>query len=232
VNESRLERLAGIAAIAGIVMLFVANIQLGTPPKAEDSARAVARFMADKRSQVLVYVALFGVAYILLMMFAAGLRQKLRRAGDRSDLPSLAFGSAVWINAVGLTGVGVLGAAAYHAPAVDPNTSRALFDLGNVVFALLGAPFAVLFAAASISAMGTRAFPRWINWVGILAAVVNVAKLLTLFQRTGGLAPNGSLSILFIIPIWVWSIAVGVVMIRTRTPGADPVPTEGMVRSS
>jgi hypothetical protein len=228
VNESRLERLAGVAAIAGIVLLFVANIQLGTPPKAEDSARAVARFMADKRSQILVYVALFGVAYILLMTFAAGLRQKLRRAGDRSDLPSLAFGAAVWINAVGLMGVAVLGAAAFRAPALDATTSQALGDIGNVAFALIGAPFAVLFAAASISAMGTRAFPRWVNWVGILAAVVNVAKLLTLFQRTGGLAPNGSLSILFVIPIWVWSVAVGVLMIRSRSPEGISGSGEGI----
>jgi hypothetical protein len=214
VNESRLERLAGIAAIAGIVLLFIANIQLGTPPKPEASAQMVARYIAENRSQVLVYAALFAVAYILLITFAAGLRQKLRRAGDASDLPSLAFGAAVWIVAVGLVGVAVLGAVAYRAPALDATTTQAVADVGSVTFSLLGAPFAVLFAAASISAMGTGAFPRWVNWVGILAALLNVAKLFTLFQRSGGLAPNGSLNIVFVIPIWVWSIAVGVLMIR------------------
>jgi len=40
--------------------------------------------------------------------------------------------------------------------------------------------------------MSTGAFPRWVNWVGILAAVVNIAKLLTVFQRAGSLAPRQS----------------------------------------
>ena len=68
--------------------------------------------------------------------------------------------------------------------------------------------------------------------VGILAAVVNVAKLLTLFQRTGGLAPNGSLSVLFVIPIWVWSIAVGVILIRTPASEATSASTGGMAGPS
>ena len=220
-NEARMTKVAAIAGIAGIVLLFIANAQLGTPPKAEDSAQKVVSFMADKRSQVLIFVLLFALGYILLLTFAAALRAVLKRAGDASPLPDISFGGAVWVTGVGTIAVAALGAAAFRAPSLEPGTTQALFDANNIAFALLGAPFAALFGAASISAMITRVFPRWITWVGLLIVVLNVVKLFTLFTRSGSFAPGGGFSIVAVVPIWIWTIAVGILMIRgvkTSTP--------------
>ena len=213
-NEARFERVAGIAGIAGIVLLIVANAQLGSTPKAEDPAQKVVSFFSDNRGQALTFVVLFGIGYILLLTFAAGLRQLLRRAGDTSGLPPLVFGAAVWVIVVGtLSGIAI-GAAAYRAPALEPGTTQALFDVSNIGFALIGIPFAVLFGAASISAMSTRALPRWMGWLGALIVILNLVKIFTVFPRSGGFAPGGGLSLVAVVPIWVWTIAVGVVMIR------------------
>lgn len=223
--ESKLERLGGLAAILGIVVLAVANVQLGSPPKAEDPATRVASFFADKRGQVLLYVALFAIAYILLVTFAAALRQMLRQSGDGSGLPDLAFGAALWTIAIGSAGLLAVGAAAYRAPALTAGTSQSLADVTNIAFSLIGAPFAVLFGAASISGMRTGALPRWVGWLGILTAALNVVKVFTVFPRSGGFAPGGGASIVFLIPIWVWSIAVGVLMLRgsrRRVPQMQP----------
>ena len=46
-NETRMARAGGIAGIAGIVLLFIANAQLGTTPKSEDSAQSVLTFLTD-----------------------------------------------------------------------------------------------------------------------------------------------------------------------------------------
>jgi Domain of unknown function (DUF4386) len=226
--ESRLERVGGVAAILGIVLLVVANIQLGTPPKSEDPATKTAMFLADKRSQVLLYVALFAIAYILLVTFGAALRQLLRRSGDPSALPDLVLGSTLWIVAVGFASLLGVGAAAYRSPAVTAGTAQVLSDVTSIGFAVLGAPFAVLFASASISAMNTRALPRWVGWLGLLTAVLNVAKLLTIFPRSGGFAPNGEAGLLFLLPIWVWTIAVAIVMWRGAP---QPVPGEVSART-
>ncbi len=86
--------------------------------------------------------------------------------------------------------------------------------MSNIGFALIGIPFAVLFGAASISAMSTRALPRWIGWLGALIVILNLVKIFTVFPRSGGFAPSGGLSVIAVVPIWVWTIAVGVVMIR------------------
>lgn len=98
-SEGALARLAGICGIAAIVLLLGANAQLGTTPLPEDSPEKVLDFLSNKRSQTLVFVALFAVAYLLLIIFGAGLRQVLRRAGDTTGLPDLVLAASVWINA-------------------------------------------------------------------------------------------------------------------------------------
>jgi len=224
-NENRLARAAGIAAIAGIVLIFVANILLGSPPKAEDPAAKVLAFLTDKRSQALVSSYLFGIGVLLLTFFGAGLRRWLRRAGDTSFLPDLVLAATVWIAAADSINVGATAVAAFRAPALDARTAQILFDFGNIGFALLGIPFALLFGAAALSAMSTRALPRSIVWLGVLTAILNLLKPVTMFARSGALAPNGALTIVALAPIWVWTIAVGVILVRgSRTPAAISVP--------
>src|SRR5439155_17074115 len=172
-NERRLARVAGLAAIAGIVLIAVANIQLGTPPKAEDPARKVAAFLIDKRSQALIFAYLFGIGVLLLTFFGAVLRGWLRRAGDSSPLPDLVLAATVWIAAADVVNIGAVAAAAFRAPALDPSTAQVLFDISNVGFALLGIPFALLFGAVAVSVLSTRALPRWIGWLGIVTAILN-----------------------------------------------------------
>ena len=48
----------------------------------------------------------------------------------------------------------------------------------------------------------------------LLAALPNLLKLGTLFSSSGAFAPGGMGSLIALAPIWVWTIAVGVIMIR------------------
>lgn len=222
--ESTLERAGAVGGVAGIVLIAAANIQLGSPPKAEDAAVKVASFLADNRGRVLLFVALFAIAYLLLVVFAGAIRQFLRRSGDASALPDLAYGAALWTNAVGLAALLATGAGAYRAPAIEAPIAQALLDVTNVGFALLGVPFAVLFIAASLSGLRTQAFPRWVCGLGLLTGALNIAKVFTIFPRSGAFAPNGPASLIFVVPIWVWTVAVAVVMWRasgrTRSSGS------------
>jgi hypothetical protein len=221
VDEPRLEKWAGAAGILGIVLIIVANAQLGTPPKAEDSAQKVLTFFLDKRSQVLVYAYVFGLGILLITFFGAVLRTTLRRAGDTSAWPDLVLAATVWIAAADLVNVGAWTTAAYRAPALDAAAAQALFDTSNIGFALLGIPFAILFLSASVSAMSTRVLPDWVGWLGILTAILNVLKPITLFARNGGLAPGGPLTLVPLVPIWIWTLAVGVLMINGVRSGSQ-----------
>ena len=233
-GETRMARGAGIAAILGIVLIAAANIQLGSPPKADAPAREVLAFRSGHRSQALIYAYLFGIGLMLLTWFGAALRLRLRRAGDSSALPDMVLAAAVWIAAADAINVGVTATAAFRAPGLDARTAQVLADFGNVGFALLGIPFAVLFGATAISAMATRALPRWLVWLGALTAILNLLKPITMFARSGALAPNGALTLVPLIPIWVWTIAVGVRMARgVKHPVAQPAqgPSPAPARS-
>jgi len=224
-NEPRFMRIAGIAGIVGVLLLLIANLQLGSTPKAEDPLLKVASFLTDNRGPALVFVLLFGLGYILLLTFTVGVWELLRRAGDGSGLPALVFAAGLWVIVVGSAALVAVGAAAFRAPAIAPGTARSLLDVSNIAFALIGFPFALLYGAASLSAMLTRALPRWIVWVGALVVVLNLVKVFSVFPRSGSFAPGGGLSLVAVVPIWVWTIAVGVVMIRgTRRPSAPPPP--------
>ena len=223
-NEARFMRIAGIAGIVGVLLLLIANIQLGSTPKAEDPVQKVASFLTDNRGQALVFVLLFGLGYILLLTFTVGVWELLRRAGDRSGLPALVFAAGLWVIVVGSAALVAIGAAAFRAPAIAPGTAQSLLDVSNIAFALIGFPFALLYGAASLSATLTRALPRWIVWVGALVVVLNLIKVFSVFPRSGSFAPGGGLSLVAVVPIWVWTIAVGVVMIRGTTRPSAPTP--------
>jgi len=214
---------AGIAGILGIVLIAVANIQLGSPPKAEAPAGEVLTFLSGHRSQALIYAYLFGIGLVLLTWFGAALRLRLRQAGDQSALPDLVLAATVWIAAFDMVLVGVTASAAFRTPGLDARTAQALVDLGNVGFALLGVPFALLFAAAALSAMRTRALSRWLVWLGAATAALNLLKPVTMFARSGALAPSGAFTFVSLIPIWVWTVAVGLRMARgDRQQGSQP----------
>src|SRR5712692_4778504 len=112
-NEPRFMKIAGVAGIAGVLLLLIANLQLGSTPKAEDPVQKVASFLADNRGQALVFVLLFGLGYILLLTFTVGLWELLRRAGDRSGLPALVFAAGLWVIVVGSAALVAIGAAAF-----------------------------------------------------------------------------------------------------------------------
>lgn len=226
-NQSRFARVAGVAGIVGIVLLLIANVQLGNPPKAEDSAESVATFLADHRDKALVFVVLFGLGYMALLTFAAGLSQVLRQAGDNSGLPILTVAGAVWAIVVGTASVMAAGAAAFRTPDLEAATAQAFIDISNVGFALIGAAFAVLFGAASLSAWSTRALPRWVSWLGLIIVVLNVMKLLTLFSRDGAFAPGGIFGLIAVIPIWIWTVVAGVVLVRGRAGSASATARTG-----
>lgn len=220
-NGRRMERVAGVGGIAGLLLIVGANVGLGGTPAADAAPAEVLAFFTAQRTPLLVGVVLFALGYVLLLTLGAAIRQRLRAAGDTSGMPDLAFGASLWTIVIGTVGQLAVGAAAFRAPELDAATAQTMSDVATLSFTVIGAAFAGFIGAASISAGATRAWPRWLTWVGAVAAVLNLAKLFTLFATTGPLAPEGLLTFAALISIWVWTIAVGVVLV-VRPGTADP----------
>ena len=75
------ERWARATGIGFVVMFIAAFIVYGNPPKVNDSAQQIASFFDGHRGRVLTGDILFGVAFILLLVFIAAIASTLRESG-------------------------------------------------------------------------------------------------------------------------------------------------------
>jgi hypothetical protein len=87
------------------------------------------------------------------------------------------------------------------APVSDVDLVRVLPPMGRLLL-LLGGGFtgALLLFAASVVIFGTGVFPRWLAWLGILAAIVLLFDVLYLN----------------IFPLWIWVPIASLVMLVRR----------------
>ncbi|WP_237720479.1 MULTISPECIES: hypothetical protein [Rhodococcus] len=192
--------LAGVAGIVGIqasmsIDAVYAKASAGDPV-------AIMNGLAGQRTGILVMHVSIMTAALLILVFAAGLSQRLRAAlPAESILPSVAAFGLVLTSAACLLGTGL--------------TTELVFGLGDneqlvPEFAVVGGHWMGtipwLWAGAGVSAVAVavallrgQAGPRWIGWVslvlGLVTAVIGVSPLQYLAGFTG--------------PLWVLVSAIG-----------------------
>ena len=146
-------------------------------------------------------------------MFLTRLRSDLRRAeGGTGALTALAVGAGVAFAAVWMVSAAAFAAVANaislrHAPVGDIDLVRVLPPMGRLLL-LLGGGFAgaLVLLAAAVVILGTGVFPRWLAWLGIVAAI---ALLVDVLYRN-------------ILPFWGWVLIASVVMLVRRTARQHP----------
>jgi hypothetical protein len=144
---------------------------------------------------------------LAFLWFLTRLRSDLRRAeGGTGALSNMAFGAGVAFTAVWMVSAAALASVAYaialrDAPVSDPDLVRVLPPMGGLLL-LLGGGFAglLLLLAASVVIFRTGVFPRWLAWLGIVAAIG------LLFDVIYG----------NILPFWVWVFIASIVMLMRR----------------
>ena len=214
-----------LTASAGILLTicFIVGLSLpGAPPKADDSLREIADFFIDKRDSILVGDFFVGFGCLFLLLFAGGLRRHLSAGGRGQDgLADSSFGGAVGGVALLLAGTAVVNGIAFKAASVGQPV-RADFDISNAMFAISGFPFALFFGAAAWAGARTGAFPAWVNWLGGLAALVQVVGGLVLFTDSGFFAGGGAIVVLTPLLGTIWALCVSALLWRgAGTPAAS-----------
>lgn len=220
-------RSRNLRALGGVLFaaFFIASLVLGgvlasgSLPLPGAPATEVARYFTESRTVVLVSRSFQVLSAISLFVFVAPVAAFVRRiAGERRTLPGLTSGggslAAVFLLVSALLGwVLALTAAGLGLNLVGTLRSLNFLSGGAAHVASLG----LFVGASSIAALRARALPRWILWLGILAAALSILSLSSLvwFPATI-LLPLGRLLSL------IWSIAVGLVLAlgKQREPGA------------
>lgn len=214
-------------ALSGVFFaaFFIASLVLGGVlasgplPLPSAPGAEVARYFTESRTAVLVLGLFQALSAVSLFVFVAPVAAFVRRiAGEKRALPWLTSGggavAAVFLLVSVLLGwVLALTAAGLGLDLVGTLRDLNFLSGGAAHVASLG----LFVGAASIAASRARALPRWILWLGIVAAALSILSLASLvwFPATI-LLPLGRLLSL------VWSIAVGLVLAlgKQREPGA------------
>jgi hypothetical protein len=212
-----------IGALSGILFFAAVVASFFTPetPDADDPTAEIARSIADDRTAHLLSVYLQGIASLLFLVFVGALWSRLRRAEvDRGPSVLVALGG-VGSALIILVSSGVFLALIEAADeGREPAAVRALFELDEIVFIVIGWTSAAFYAGVALSSLSTRSLPSWLGWIAAALAVVFVVGFLGVFSESD---EGGVLGVIFFIGLLVnflWVLAASILMLRA-SPRAE-----------
>jgi hypothetical protein len=204
------------AGILAVVLLVVAFLLPGTPPKAGDSVAKITHFYVSKRSANLAADYLLGAGLVAFLWFLGTVRAYLRAAGE-SRVAAIAFAGGVAGIVLIACGAGVTNGLVFKvAAAGDATLVRALFDTAGSLFALSAFAFAVFIGGVACSAGRARSLPPWIVWSGTVLFVAAFGSGAALFATHGAFAGGDVYGLIDTLADLVWILALAVLMVSRR----------------
>jgi len=225
--------LAALAAGAGGVAFERAD-----PDVLAAGPREYAAWVAIYRTELLLQSLLFVLSAGFLLVFFAGLRDRLARR-ERSGAPyddglsTLVLGAGTAWVVVTLVAQSGQAAMAYVSagPGSAATTVAAMGDVVTVLLAFGNVPVVVLLAATAVVGLRWHALPGWLGWFSALAAVLHLAPVAGVVLETGPLSPEGWVPYLVYPAFVVWLLGTTVVLARAPGAAAEEVsPAAGRSR--
>jgi hypothetical protein len=214
----QLERWAPLGGIIFVVLMVVGTAFVADVPDPDAPQQQLATYLADSsnhtRNIMGAYMWVLGA--LAFLWFVTRLRSVLRGAeGGTGALSNLVFGAGVVYSALMIASGVVFAAVAYAvelrgATVSDPDFVKVLPQMAWMIL-LLGAGFAglLLVLATSILSFQTGVLPRWLAWLGIVAAIALLFDVLYVN----------------IVPLLIWVLAASIVLLMRRdtaTAAASP----------
>jgi hypothetical protein len=175
------ERWIALAGIVFVILMIVGTMFVADVPDADVSQQKIADYLADGNlhTRNIIGAYLWTLGALSFLIFVSRLRSVLRGAeGGNGTLSNLAFGAGVAYSAVMMVSAAAFAAVAYaialrDAPVSVPDFVRVLPQMAWMLL-LLGGGFSgiLLVVASCIVSFRTGALPRWLAWLGVLAAIL------------------------------------------------------------
>lgn len=206
-----------VIQVAAVVLFLMA----GSPPEFGDAKKFTA--WINTNSGLLMGDAfLTGVATLPLLAQLTGVRSIIRNAGEGWEwAAALFFGAGTVIAAVLIIGSAAEATAAFvSGSSTEPTAVRAAWAASQMLFTFVYLPAAAVFGVAAYAVFRAGILPRWFAWLSGACAVLDLIAGLTIFGGTGNNGPIGLLPlILGFVPVFVWFVAVSVVLVRSPRQG-------------
>jgi hypothetical protein len=205
----QLERWAPLGGIIFVLLMLTGAFFVTDVPDADAPAQEITDYLADSDNHTrnIIGAYMWVLGGLAFLWFLTRLRSVLREAeGGMGSLSNLVFGAGVVFTAVWSASAASAAAVPYSvefsdAPVSDPDLVRVLPQMAGLLL-LLGGGFATLFLVLVASAviLQTGVLPRWLAWLGILVAIVQLFDVI-----------YGN-----IVPFLVWALAASIVLLMRR----------------
>lgn len=220
--KNRTREQIGAATGLATAVLFGISFVIGLSPDVpsmDDSAVAVADYVAQNQDAIQVQVLLNSLAMLFFLWFLGSVRAGLRTAeGGAGRVSAIASGG-------GLVGTGfVLLAQVFAATAAlrpgetDPGVTRLLIDLDQLSIGLGAAAFAVFFWAVAVATLMDGGLPKVLGWLAAIAAAAAAVGVVTIFTTEGVFAADGAFGFWARYAAFVAWVAVASIMLIASPP--------------
>jgi hypothetical protein len=179
---SRASRLAPLTGLAGIAFVITGLATDHAPTSSWPDARIEQWYTTHGRAGWFVSAYLLAAGAPLILAFVAVVREQLRKAGAGNIACDILSGSGIAFAITILVGAGLYAAVPAamtftSSPAPPAAVSRHLLGASYGVLVMFSAFAAALVAlTVSVTALRTRALPRWLAIAGIPAALLMLAN--------------------------------------------------------
>ncbi len=212
-EASRGTRLAAAAGMAFVVCNVVAAFLPGTPPASDASAAKIATYFTDHDGAIKAQLLLAGLGIAALLWWFGALWRVLSDAeGARPRLATAAAVSLATGLTLGLVSGTITSTAAFRVD--DVRTTHMLYTFSFVVISAAGFGVGVFLLATSAVTYRAGIGPRWISYLGWLAAAAFLAGVAATVTDAGAVTALGLIAFL----VWcAWIVAISAVMWRSAT---------------
>jgi hypothetical protein len=219
VIHRRWEQLTAVAGTVSVVLIVVALFTWGNQAYTDPLGKTLTHYVKHQ-NLALASAFIFVCWGVVTLIFAAGLRSILEHAeGEVHILSTLAYTAAV-LNAVWMmvwaSANGALVAIASQASHSEIKLLLALVSyVDNLNFLAPG----LFVGAAALAMLRGGVFARWLAWLGLISGGLSLISGASYLDPNpnGAVAGLGNLSMLGLLLLLIWTIAIGVSLLR-RSP--------------
>ena len=210
------ERSAGYAGIAFVVISVIGLFIYGIPPLITWPAADIATFVEMHRSTWIFGAWLTLPESAFFMWFIVQLRAYLRLVPGLDDgLPTYMLIAGIGAAAMALFTAMLQAVLGFRPQDIGLISVRLLFDTYTMSSVFIFIPLTIMLFAASHSARRHETFPTWLVYLGYLASIGAAIKTLSVFFTHGFMELGGVGSMVFgIAPLMIWLVAVSLILIN------------------
>jgi hypothetical protein len=204
----------GLGVVFAVLVIVAAWLESDAPGADASNADWTAYYAdsANRRKEEIAFL-LIGLAGLCFLQFLGSLRGALARSeGEPARITTAAIASGAAFIAVAISahavGTAVSWAVSWYGDdfTVDADTARVLAALGHGLYVMSLFAAAGMAVATATVALWMRAFPAWLGWFSVLAAI---AGILGIFWITG-------------LVVLVWIAVLSAYLVWPRRAAAPP----------